>query len=395
MQLLGGLSAEDFLRDYWQQRPLLVRQAIPGFASPLSPDELAGLACEEGVSARIIREHGETGPWQVSYGPFAEAVFATLPETHWTLLVSDVEKHVPELLNVIEPFRFLPDWRIDDLMISYAPEGGSVGPHIDDYDVFLLQAHGHRRWQIGGVPLQEERYLPDLELRILERFDAAEDWVLAPGDMLYLPPRYAHHGVATDDCLTYSIGFRAPAQRELVTGFAEFLAARLPAAARYGDAGMAPVQKKGEIDAAALERVRALLAPVLPAGDNALAVWFGQYVTEPKNPELAELLYDPPTDDSAALRARLAAGTPLERAAVSRLAFIAEDERLLFFWDGHCRILPNEARATVETLCEGYRYAPRVSQALARDDALFALAHALFQSGCLGFEAEDDDGLNG
>lgn len=395
MQLLGGLSAEAFLRDYWQQRPLLVRQAIPDFASPLSPDELAGLACEEGVSARIIREQGETGPWQVSYGPFAESVFATLPETHWTLLVSDVEKHVPELLNVIEPFRFLPDWRIDDLMISYAPEGGSVGPHIDDYDVFLLQAHGHRRWQIGGAPLSEERYLPDLELRILERFDAAEDWVLAPGDMLYLPPRYAHHGVATDDCLTYSIGFRAPAQRELVTGFAEFLAARLPAAARYGDAGMTPVQKKGEIDAAALARVRALLAPVLQAGDNALAVWFGQYVTEPKNPELAELLYDPPTDDSAALRARLAAGAPLERAAVTRLAFIAEDERLLFFWDGHCRILPNESRATVETLCEGYRYAPRVSQALARDDALFALAHALFQSGCLGFEVEDDDGLNG
>ncbi|HDP88441.1 MAG TPA: cupin domain-containing protein [Thioalkalivibrio sp.] len=391
MQLLGGLSAEAFLRDYWQQRPLLVRQAIPGFASPLSPDELAGLSCEEGVSARIIREHGETGPWQVSYGPFAESVFATLPETHWTLLVSDVEKHVPELLNVIEPFRFLPDWRIDDLMISYAPEGGSVGPHIDDYDVFLLQAHGHRRWQVGGAPLHEERYLPDLELRILEHFDAAEDWVMAPGDMLYLPPRYAHHGVATDDCLTYSIGFRAPAQRELVTGFAEFLASRLPGRARYGDAGMAPVTRKGEIDTQALDRIGAMLAPVLQVDRNALIVWFGQYATELKNPELAALLYDDAPDDAATLRAQLAKGRPLERAAVSRTAFVPAAERIYFFWDGQCRILPDEARATVETLCEGYRYAGRVSQALAHDDALFALAHALFQSGCLGFEDDDGD----
>jgi len=391
MQLLGGLSAAEFLRDYWQKRPLLVRQAIPGFESPLSPDELAGLACEEGISSRIIREHGECGPWQVNYGPLEESVFATLPETHWTLLVSDVEKHVPELLNIVEHFRFIPDWRIDDLMISYAPEGGSVGPHIDDYDVFLLQAHGHRHWMIGDAPTTEERYVPGLELRILEHFESAQNWVLEPGDMLYLPPRYAHHGVATDHCLTYSIGFRAPAQRELVTGFAEFLASRLPARTRYGDAGMEPVQKKGEIDAAALSRVRTMLSPVLQVEPNALAVWFGQYVTELKNPDLAALLYEPPAEDNAGLRARLAAGVPLERAAVSRFAFIPEDERLLFFWDGQCRILPIEARVRVETLCEGYRYAPQVSQALARDDALFALARALFDSGALAFEDDLDD----
>ena len=389
--LLGGLSPARFLREIWHKRPLLIRNAIPGFAGLLSPAEMRQLACRDDVESRLIQ--GSGSDWQLDHGPFRKSDFRRLPETEWTLLVQSLNHFLPEADALLARFDFIPHARLDDLMASYAVPGGSVGPHFDSYDVFLLQGQGHRRWQIGTQ--SDLALLDDAPLKILRRFKAEDEWVLGPGDMLYLPPRYAHHGVATDDCLTYSIGFRAPAQRELVTGFAEFLAARLPAAARYGDAGMAPVQKKGEIDAAALERVRALLAPVLQAGDNALAVWFGQYVTEPKNPELAELLYDPPTDDSAALRARLAAGTPLERAAVSRLAFIAEDERLLFFWDGHCRILPNEARATVETLCEGYRYAPRVSQALARDDALFALAHALFQSGCLGFEADDDDGLNG
>lgn len=281
MQLLGGLSAEDFLRDYWQQRPLLVRQAIPGFASPLSPDELAGLACEEGVSARIIREHGETGPWQVSYGPFAESVFATLPETHWTLLVSDVEKHVPALLNVIEPFRFLPDWRIDDLMISYAPEGGSVGPHIDDYDVFLLQAHGHRRWQIGGAPLQEERYLPDLELRILERFDAAEDWVLAPGDMLYLPPHCAHNGIAEDECMTYSIGFRTPSYQELAEQFLVYMQDRVCVDGMYADPDLKAQKHPSEISAAMLDQVGQAIERIQWRKRD-IAAFLGSYLSEPK-----------------------------------------------------------------------------------------------------------------
>lgn len=215
MQLLGGLSAAQFLREYWQKQPLLIRKAMPHWRDPLSPEELAGLACEPGVEARLVLQRAGVGPWSVRHGPFSEADFLTLPETHWTLLVQDAEKQAPALLgDFLEPFRFIPDWRCDDLMISYAPTDGSVGPHWDQYDVFLLQGKGRRRWQISTQPLQPDNLLPDTELRILCDFTPEQEWLLEPGDMLYLPPRVAHHGVAVEPCLTYSIGWRAPAYRE-------------------------------------------------------------------------------------------------------------------------------------------------------------------------------------
>ena len=240
LQLLGGLTAREFLRDYWQKKPLLVRQAIPDFESPISPDELAGLALEEEVESRLVIEHGER-PWELQRGPFIEDTFQDLPERDWTLLVQAVDQFVPEVAELLEDFKFLPKWRIDDLMISFAAPGGGVGPHFDNYDVFLLQAHGHRRWQIGQMCDADSPLLPHADLKILAQFEPTDEWVLAPGDMLYLPPRLAHCGTAEDDCMTYSVGFRAPSAAEVLTHFTDFLGQFLPDEERYSDPDIQPV----------------------------------------------------------------------------------------------------------------------------------------------------------
>ncbi len=225
MTLLGGLSEEQFLREHWQKKPLLVRGAMPGFRDPVDPDELAGLACEDGVESRIVRERGGAHPWEVTYGPHEERVFHALPDRGWTLLVQEVNRWVEDAALLLDRFGFLPSVRVDDVMVSFAAPGGSVGPHLDSYDVFLVQGHGQRRWRWGSRPARDVRFREGLELRILERPRFDRDEVLGPGDMLYLPPGFAHHGVAVTPCLTYSIGFRAPNQGEMWKDFAARAAA--------------------------------------------------------------------------------------------------------------------------------------------------------------------------
>lgn len=212
---LGDLSIEQFLAEYWQQKPLLIRQAFPNFISPIGPDELAGIACDV-ETARLVIEKGGKTPWEVRHSPLRKREFNKLPETHWTLLVNDMNDIEPELQSIMEPFRFIPDWRIDDLMISYAVDGGSVGPHIDAYDVFLLQGLGKRRWQISTQIPTEDNFIPNLDLRIMREFKAEQEWIVESGDLLYLPPNVPHYGVALGECMTYSVGFRAPSQADLL-----------------------------------------------------------------------------------------------------------------------------------------------------------------------------------
>ncbi len=335
LTLLGGLSAAEFLRDHWQRKPLLIRGAFPDFESPLDPDELAGLACEEGVEARLVEEHGPEGPWQVSHGPFDEAVFGELPERDWTLLVQAVDHYVPEVAELLEHFDFLPRWRLDDIMISYAPPGGSVGPHVDQYDVFLIQGLGKRRWQLGGKVADDAPILAGIDLRILERFEVepSEDWVLEPGDMLYLPPGWAHHGVSqSDDCMTYSVGFRAPSADEAITSFADYLGEQLPASLRYSDAGMTPPADPAELDDASLERMRRLILATLDDPAQ-LAQWFGRVMTQPKYPD--QLVPSERPTDAAELVALLQDGEELLRSPGSRFAWRALDgERATLFVDG-------------------------------------------------------------
>jgi 50S ribosomal protein L16 3-hydroxylase len=350
--LLGGLSPAEFLRDYWQKKPLLIRRAIPAFDDPLTPEELAGLACEADIESRLILEKGGEQPWQVRHGPFMEEDFLTLADDYWTLLVQDVEKHLPGLSAMLEPFRFIPDWRIDDLMISYAAPQGSVGPHWDEYDVFLLQGQGKRRWQINTDPVTGEDFLSDTELRILKHFSAQQEWVLEAGDMLYLPPRVAHYGVALEPCLTYSIGFRAPAKQELFEGFIEFFNEQMPSPGRYVDPDLVLQDNPGQVSAAALEQVKdAFLQNLqnLQTGcTDLMPRWFGGFITEPKLAFVTEPLPEPL--DLAGLQQCMAAGSVLERNPGSRFAYIEHaDGRNSLFIDGREFILsaPNAWLAPV------------------------------------------------
>ena len=212
---LDAFDADAFLRDHWQKKPLLIRNPWSGWRNPLDPDELAGLACEDGVESRLVR-HKRSG-LKVEQGPFGAARFAKVGKAPWTLLVQAVDQLVPEVAALIDPFRFIPNWRIDDVMVSYATDGGGVGAHFDQYDVFLIQGLGQRRWQIGALCDADTELLPHDDLRLLAKFEPSDEWVLNPGDILYLPPRFAHNGVAVgDDCMTYSIGFRAPSRAELI-----------------------------------------------------------------------------------------------------------------------------------------------------------------------------------
>ena len=338
LQILGGLSAREFLRDYWQKKPLLIRQAIPDFQSPISPDELAGLSLEEEVESRLVIEHGDS-PWELRRGPFAEDTYQQLPERDWTLLV-------PEVAELLGQFRFLPNWRIDDVMISYAAPGGGVGPHYDNYDVFLLQAHGQRRWRIGQMCDSDSALLEHGDLRILADFQGTDEWVLEPGDMLYLPPRLAHFGTAEDACMTYSVGFRAPSAAEVLTHFTDFLAQFLPDEERYGDADLQPSDDPYQIQSDALERLKALLAEHM-GDERLLLTWFGQFMTEPRYPERIEGVELTEQD----LRTALADGAVLVRNPAARTAWSEIDLGLLLFASGQSRLLPAQLRDLLKLIC--------------------------------------------
>jgi len=279
--LLGGLTSAEFLERYWQKEPLLVRGAFPDFKDPVTPDELAGLAMEEGVHARLVMEKGGRRPWQVLRAPITERRLRTLPRSHWSLLVSNLNQLVDGGALLLDAFTFLPLWRQDDLMVSFAPSEGSVGPHIDSYDVFLIQGLGRRRWQINRRP--DARLVPDLDLKILADFKAEEEWVLEPGDMLYLPPGVAHWGVALESCLTYSVGFRAPASGDLLAGLynlADPLLGACDVERLYADPDLHPQENPGEISSAALARVEAMVREPL-GRPEVLGRWLGAYATSP------------------------------------------------------------------------------------------------------------------
>jgi len=223
LALLGGLSPARFMSRHWQKKPLLIRQAVPGVQSPLSRTQMFELAGRDDVESRLIvqgargaaarRKSSSPGGWSLQHGPVARRALPKLDQAGWTLLVQGLDLHVPAAHELLRQFRFVPDARLDDVMISYATDGGGVGPHYDSYDVFLLQVHGQRRWRIGR--LRDDRLVPDLPLKILSHFEPEEEWVLEPGDMLYLPPRWAHDGIAQGECMTCSIGFRVPEARGL------------------------------------------------------------------------------------------------------------------------------------------------------------------------------------
>jgi 50S ribosomal protein L16 3-hydroxylase len=266
LNILGGITAQQFIREYWQKKPLLIRGAIPGFGDLLTPDELAGLSCEEDAQSRLVLH--ARGKWKLEEGPFAEERFATLPEKGWSLLVQGVHQ-----------FDFIPRTRLDDLMVSLAPDGGGVGPHFDSYDVFLLQGHGKRLWRVSSQ--QDMTLVPDAPLRILKNFKTDEEWLLEPGDMLYLPPKLAHWGIAVGECMTWSIGFRAPSAQELGTQFLVYMQDRVHLEGLYADPDLQPQRRPAQIGSQMLRKVREMLQGVRWNSDD-IARFLGTYLTEPK-----------------------------------------------------------------------------------------------------------------
>jgi 50S ribosomal protein L16 3-hydroxylase len=276
LQLLGNLSPDQFLRDYWHKKPLLIRQAIPGFKPLLKFDQLAELARQNHVESRLVTL--ANGQWDMQHGPLTELPPRTQRE--WTMLVQGANLFDQGADQLLREFRFVPDARLDDLMISYATDGGGVGPHFDSYDVFLLQAQGKRRWRIGA---QQDLSLVDgLPLKILANFEPEQEFVLEPGDMLYLPPHYAHDGVAEGECMTYSIGFRAPAYQELGEAFLQFMADSIDLPGRYADPGLQPAKNPAEIPRAMLADVADELNKVRWTEED-VTIFLGEYLSEPKH----------------------------------------------------------------------------------------------------------------
>jgi len=287
LPLLGGLSAAQFMRRYWQKKPLLVRQAIPAMVPPIDRSALFALAEREEVESRLIR-HGKSG-WSLKHGPLPRRALPPLKQPAWTLLVQGVDLHHDGVHDLLRQFRFLPDARLDDLMISYASDTGGVGAHFDSYDVFLLQAQGRRRWSIGKQG--DLRLQPDVPLKILENFEPEETFVLEPGDMLYLPPKYAHEGVAVgDDCMTFSIGLRSSALGELgadllarmAQAYSEDLEDAGPAElARYRDPTQPAVDAPAAMPTALQDFARKAVEAALRDPD-AIDRALGESLTEPK-----------------------------------------------------------------------------------------------------------------
>ncbi|MBQ0764583.1 cupin domain-containing protein [Marinobacter psychrophilus] len=383
MDMLGGITSAEFLRDYWQKKPLVIRQALPGFESPVTADELAGLACEETVESRIVIEDDAGKPWQVHNGPFTEERFSKLPEQNWTLLVQGLDHWVPEVADLLEQFRFVPNWRLDDIMASYAPKGGSVGPHYDQYDVFLLQARGNRRWTFGGECSSKSPRLEGTPLRILSDWQGEETVVLEPGDMLYLPPAIGHHGVAEGDCITLSVGFRAPTVDDLLTGFTDFLCNQPNAAEHMNDPDLAVQDNPGTIAPVVIDRLEALIQEKIGDRRN-LSLWFGQFATAPKSAETVV-----PADEPAAsedLQAAIQAGEQVRWNEGSRFAFHELDNETALFVDGEQYLLRGDARPFAPLLCAGVRVDTKALAEFAEDDAILGLLTNLYNQGSVYFE---------
>lgn len=280
MYQLQNVDIEVFLSEYWQKKPCLIRQAFAHFKPPITPEELAGLACEKEVHSRLVLEKGGEKPWQLKYGPFEENDFLSLPETHYSLLVSECEKWVPEFADLIDQFRFIPNWRIDDLMVSYAPPGGSVGPHNDEYDVFLLQAEGQRHWQYSDKRVDKPELIPDTDLAIMQTFEFDHEATLAPGDMLYLPPGVSHFGAAVDRCLTCSIGFRAPTATELLESVALEIDRADLGSKRYSDPQLETNRHPGEITPFEMGQFKAMITTLLDQPDEIWQAAIGKLLSD-------------------------------------------------------------------------------------------------------------------
>lgn len=371
---LGGLTSAEFLRDYWQKKPLLVRNAFPELAYRLSPEDLMELAQEESAESRIILENGKT-PWELRRGPFTPKQLKLLPKTHWTLLVQAVDHYLPELADYLDHFSFIPNWRIDDIMLSFAPEGGSVGPHYDQYDVFLIQGIGNRHWKLGQHCDESTPRLENTPLRILADLEVNFDEVLNPGDLLYVPPGLAHYGVAQNDCTTYSIGFRAPALAHLLERMVDEVLERTGSSKLFADSNRTTSTASAALDDQDIDALRSQLLGLLEDRDAlraALAPLLSEAKYDDYEPEGAEL-------SLADIRDGLNEGALLRRDPASRHLYTQVDGKPdALYINGQEVDFPEALTDFVSLLADHRRLdAEALKPWLANDDALIWLADQL------------------
>lgn len=372
--LLGGLTPSQFMRRYWQKKPLLIRGAIPNVAAPLARDALFELAASDDAEARLISR--TRGHWRLEHGPFEADALPSVKRREWTLLVQGADLHNDHARALLDRFRFVPDARLDDLMISYATDGGGVGPHFDSYDVFLLQVHGQRRWRISTQ--RDLTLQPGLPLKVLQHFEPEQEWVLEPGDMLYLPPHIAHDGVAVGECMTCSIGFRAPSANELLGQFLYYLAersdmARSAAGERlYRDPGQDATAHPAKLPTRLVDELGAILARVRWT-ERDLVSFLGSYLSEPKSHVVFDAP-DRPLSEAAFVRRAQASGLRLDNKTA-----LLYGERT-YFINGEESALPR-SRKWLWELADARRIEGKRFVTLSPDPSMTALLYEWYLAG--------------
>ena len=370
--LLGGLSPRTFLDRHWQKKPLLIRGAWPRFSGLLKPSQLVALACRDDVRSRVVIKAGRK--WQVHHGPFERAFLRSLPARGWSLLVHDVNHFLPQARALMDRFDFIGFARQDDLMISFAPPGAGVGPHFDSYDVFLLQGPGRRRWQVSQQ--SDLTLVADAPLRLLRRFRTEQEWVLDPGDMLYLPPGCAHNGTAVDACMTYSIGFRAPVWHDLAIDFLRHLEDHVTLDGVYQDPGLVPARQPARITP---EMIRGVTQQLDRLQWRAAEItrFLGQHLTEPKMHVVFQRA-QPALTKSAFLRRAQRDGVQLD--LKTQMLYVG----VLFFMNGESVQVTGRAQESMRELADRRRL-QRVDSS---QRGLATLLHEWYRAGYLQLGAE-------
>lgn len=383
-----------FLRHHWQKKPLLVKRAIdPAHLKWLTPEMLAGLAMDEDVESRIVTETiGEPSTWKLQTGPFSEEDFLNTPSTHWTLLVQGVNHWLPQVAELLSAFDAIPRWRLDDIMISYAPEGGGVGPHFDHYDVFLIQGKGKREWRLTTQHCHVDNYLPNQPLRLMDQFPVEQTYLLEAGDLLYLPAKVGHWGISrSNDCMTWSVGYRSLAAREMLEHFADFAARENVTAQWYQDPSWLELQHPSDITSESTQQARQALMALL-ADEATFHRWFGQFITEPQGHQ-GSLLSPPPERRLPLARflRRLHQGEGLSADLMSRWAQDTSQTPHLLHINGESLSLdPQVDQNLIDQLCAHYDHNADQLLSFMDNTANQALIHGLWQAGVLHWQEEND-----
>jgi len=382
--LLGKISQKEFLSRYWQKKPLLMKGAINPFPEIITPEEIAGMSLDKQVESRLIIQGAGNKNWQLQRGPFKTSTFTKLPKKKWTVLVNGVDRFVPAVHAFLDEFSFIPFWRMDDVMISYAVDQGNVGAHVDNFDVFLVQASGKREWMIEDKPVMKDDFIPDLPVRLLKKFKPTHRWVLEAGDILYLPPRFPHHGIAQGDrCMTISVGCRAPTVNEIINGVVTNALIQGDDTIRYSDPNLKP-QAPGEIAPDAIAKIKKSLQEAL-LSDEFLSEWLGRFVTDPYSD--VDLKAYAETVAPGKVAATVKKAVALVRTEGSRFAFTrGKKGAIAFYVNGQREDLAGKAALLAQELANRMVVPAEIVQPYMSDKKCQGLVASLLSAGALVIE---------